>query len=53
MVQLSRVAALGALSRVALAQFPPTPSGVTVLESKIEEGIRISYKEVLDAPNNI
>ncbi|KAK7180819.1 carboxypeptidase S1 [Paraphaeosphaeria sporulosa] len=46
MVPLSLVAALGALSGVTvLAQFPPTPSGVTVLESQIEEGIRISYKE--------
>ena len=28
------------------AQFPATPEGVTVLDSHIEEGIRISYKEV-------
>lgn len=47
MLRLSLVAGLGALSGVTLAQFPPTPSGVTVLESQIEEGIRISYKEVL------
>lgn len=48
MVQLSLVAAWSALSGVTLAQFPPTPSGVTVLESQIEEGIRISYKEVFE-----
>jgi carboxypeptidase C (cathepsin A) len=29
-----------------LAQFPATPQGVTVLESQIEQGIKISYKEV-------
>ena len=40
------VGALGALSGVTLAQFPPTPSGVTVLQSQVEEGARISYKEV-------
>lgn len=40
------VGALGALSGVTLAQFPPTPSGVTVLQSQVEEGARISFKEV-------
>ena len=40
------VGVLGALSGIALAQFPPALSGVTVLESKVEEGARISYKEV-------
>ncbi|KAF2004374.1 alpha/beta-hydrolase [Amniculicola lignicola CBS 123094] len=30
---------------VVSAQFPPKPQNVTVLESKIEEGILISYKE--------
>ena len=39
-------AVIGALSGVATAQFPPTPTGVSVLESQIEDGIRISYKEV-------
>jgi hypothetical protein len=39
-------AAIGALSWAVDAQFPPTPTGVSVLESQIEEGIRISYKEV-------
>lgn len=28
------------------AQFPPIPEGIQVLESQIEKGIRISYKEV-------
>jgi hypothetical protein len=44
--RLTVVSAIAALSRVANTQFPPTPEGVTVLESQIEEGIRISYKEV-------
>ncbi|PVI04010.1 alpha/beta-hydrolase [Periconia macrospinosa] len=41
----SLVVALGALSGVARAQFPPQPTGVTVLESKLADGVRISYKE--------
>lgn len=45
-LKIALVGALGALSGTVLAQFPPTPSGVTVLESKVEEGARISYKEV-------
>lgn len=38
--------ALVALSGLVHAQFPPKPVGVTVLESQIEEGIQLSYKEV-------
>jgi hypothetical protein len=33
-------------SGLVTAQFPPKPEGVTVLESKLEEGVTISYKEV-------
>lgn len=29
----------------ACAQFPPTPEGVTILKSKFDENITISYKE--------
>ena len=29
-----------------VAQFPPTPENVTVLESKFGDGVAISYKEV-------
>lgn len=43
---LSLLAAYGMLSGLTSAQFPPTPEGVTVLDSHIEDGIRISYKEV-------
>ncbi|KAH5627850.1 hypothetical protein HBI51_215550 [Parastagonospora nodorum] len=35
----------GELAKLVAAQFPPKPEGVTVLESKLEEGVRISYKE--------
>jgi len=28
------------------AQFPSTPEGVTVLESRFGDGVKISYKEV-------
>ncbi|KAJ4302627.1 hypothetical protein N0V90_001516 [Kalmusia sp. IMI 367209] len=45
MMGLATVKLLAALSGIAIAQFPPTPSGVTVLESQVEEGIKISYKE--------
>jgi hypothetical protein len=44
--QLSLLVATGLLSRCAYAQFPPALEGVTVLDSHIEDGIRISYKEV-------
>jgi hypothetical protein len=27
-------------------QFPPTPEGLTVVKSQLEEGVTISYKEV-------
>jgi hypothetical protein len=45
---LSLLAAAAGLAGVAQvqAQFPPKPEGVTVLESKLVEGARISYKEV-------
>jgi hypothetical protein len=36
----------GGLAGLVTAQFPPKPEGVTVLESKLEEGVTISYKEV-------
>lgn len=35
-----------ALFGQAAAQFPPTPEGVTVIKSKYNENITISYKEV-------
>ncbi|KAF2747109.1 alpha/beta-hydrolase [Sporormia fimetaria CBS 119925] len=42
---LSILAAVGGLAGIAQAQFPPTPEDVTVLESKLIDGARISYKE--------
>ncbi|KAI1341701.1 carboxypeptidase S1-like protein B [Xylariaceae sp. FL0016] len=33
------------LAQLALAQFPPTPENVTVLQSKFGDGVTISYKE--------
>ncbi len=36
----------GFLAPAVVAQFPPTPEGVTVLESKFGNGVKISYKEV-------
>lgn len=32
------------------AQFPPTPKGVTILQSKLHENITISYKEASTPP---
>ncbi|KAI4662126.1 uncharacterized protein J4E88_010916 [Alternaria novae-zelandiae] len=43
--RLSLLGAAGLLSGVINAQFPPTPEGVTVLESQLDEGVTISYKE--------
>lgn len=42
----SYIVALAALSGVTLAQFPPTPEGITTLKSHVEDGVTISYKEV-------
>ncbi|KFA55265.1 hypothetical protein S40293_04966 [Stachybotrys chartarum IBT 40293] len=36
---------LAGLAGLAVAQFPPTPQGVTVLQSKFHENVTISYKE--------
>lgn len=44
--RLSLLVAAGLLPGFAYAQFPPALKGVTVLDSHIEDGIRISYKEV-------
>lgn len=44
--RLSLLAVTGLLGEFVYAQFPPALEGVTVLDSHIEEGIRISYKEV-------
>lgn len=44
------VAAIAALGRVVQAQFPPTPEGITVLQSHVEDGVTISYKEVIIGP---
>lgn len=35
----------GLWSNPVIAQFPPTPQGITVLDSHLEEGVKISYKE--------
>ncbi|KNG45415.1 carboxypeptidase s1 [Stemphylium lycopersici] len=43
--KLALLGAAGMLTGVVNAQFPPTPEGVTVVESQLEEGVRISYKE--------
>lgn len=39
---------LGFLSLLSfsLAQFPPTPSGLSIVNSKVNEQVKISYKEV-------
>ena len=37
---------LGLAAVVAGQYFPPTPEGVKVVESKHQEGVKISYKEV-------
>lgn len=39
-------ASAAALIKTSLGQFPPAPKGVTVLNSKFDENITISYKEV-------
>jgi hypothetical protein len=44
--RLISLGAVGSLTRLAAAQFPKTPEGVTVLESQVDPGVRLSYKEV-------
>lgn len=39
------LSAIGALQLHVAAQFPAQPEGITVLESQVEDGARISYKE--------
>jgi hypothetical protein len=49
--KFSLLAAAGLLGGVTNAQFPPTPEGVTVLESQLDPGVSISYKEVSQSRN--
>jgi hypothetical protein len=44
--QLSLLAFVAAAVSPVAAQFPPKPEGVTVLKSKFDERITISYKAV-------
>lgn len=46
----TRLFAVAGLATIAAAQFPTKPEGVTILESKLEDGVRISYKEVRSPP---
>jgi hypothetical protein len=39
-------ASLLALAGFGFAQFPPTPEGVTVLDSRFGDGVQLSWKEV-------
>ncbi|OAL02709.1 alpha/beta-hydrolase [Phaeosphaeriaceae sp. SRC1lsM3a] len=41
----TKLCTVGGLAVIVAAQFPAKPEGVTVLESQLEEGVRISYKE--------
>lgn len=42
------MAALTALATLASAQFPATPSGLSVVTSTVNEEVKISYKQVRD-----
>jgi len=39
-------ASLLALTGFSYAQFPPTPEGVTLLDSRFGDGVQLSWKEV-------
>jgi hypothetical protein len=43
---VANTAALLALASSGHAQFPPTPEGVTVRDSKFGDGVQLSWKEV-------
>lgn len=44
--RVANAASLLALAGFGCAQFPPTPEGVTVLDSKFGDGVKLSWKEV-------
>ena len=44
----SVINAAGLVGAVAGQYFPPTPEGLKVINSKNQEGVKISYKEVSD-----
>lgn len=50
LIGLQAVFGLSVLVPWTLAQFPLTPEGVTILESKFGDGVKISYKEVTSNP---
>ena len=43
---VANAASLLALAGIGFAQFPPTPEGVTVRDSKFGDGVQLSWKEV-------
>lgn len=43
---MANAASLLALTGIGYAQFPPTPEGVTVRDSKFGDGVQLSWKEV-------
>ena len=43
---VAKAASLLALTGFGSAQFPPTPEGVTVRDSKFGDGVQLSWKEV-------
>jgi hypothetical protein len=45
-MRVSNAVSLLALAGTSYAQFPPTPEGVTEIESKFGDGVRLSWKEV-------
>lgn len=54
MFSVGRLAAVTLLaSAPAFAQFPAVPAGVKVLESRFGEGIKITYKQVLDDADSV
>jgi hypothetical protein len=45
-MRIHNAVSLLALAGIGYAQFPPTPEGVTEIESKFGDGVRLSWKEV-------
>ena len=43
---VANAASLLALASLGNAQFPPTPEGITVRDSKFGDGVQLSWKEV-------
>jgi len=46
MPKVTLVLWIGTLFRLSSAQFPPTPTDLTIVTSEVDNAVKISYKQV-------